>query len=538
MTDNPLYDIAVIGGGINGCGIARDAAGRGLKVFLCEAGDLGRATSSASSKLIHGGLRYLEQYAFRLVRESLRERAVLRKTAPHLVTPLRFVLPHRPGLRPAWLIRAGLLLYDSLGGRRGLPSSGRADMRAHHRDAALRAQFSTGFEYADCWVDDARLVVTVAKDARRLGATIATRARCESAARVGACWEISVRGTGAATQVRAKALVNATGPWVGHNFVVDACGAAAATTVTHAPTAPAIRLVQGSHIVVKKWYPGAHAYLLQNPDRRVVFVIPFAYGSRGSPNSGGSGDSTAPTELALIGTTEVDYRGDPAGARCTAAEADYLRATVAEYFAVNLAPGDIVWSFSGVRPLFDDGAADARKVTRDYRLVLDAGPGDGAPLLTVYGGKLTTFRRLAEAALAKLAAHFPAAGPAWTADAVLPGARPGDTAATAGAADNDTVDAALRRAYPFLPPALRARYAAAYGWEAFDMLGDAARIDDLGRHFGHGVYAREADYQTAHEWANTAEDILWRRTKLGLRFQPQQAAALEQHLAARDSGIN
>lgn len=498
-----LYDIAVIGGGINGCGIARDAAGRGLTVFLCEKSDLGAATSSASSKLIHGGLRYLEQYEFRMVREALREREILMRSAPHLVTQLRFILPHRAGLRPAWLIRAGLLLYDALGGRRGLPSSGRADLAAHHRSAALRPGFSTGFEYSDCRVDDARLVVTVAKDARRLGADIATRTRCESAARVGDCWEISVRGPGGAASVRAKALVNATGPWVGNGFIAGGDAAAAggdATGPATAPPAPAIRLVQGSHIVVKKWYAGAHAYLLQPPDRRVVFVMPFARG------------------LALIGTTEVEYRGDPAGARCTPFEADYLRAAVAEYFAVDLAPADIVWSYSGVRPLYNDGAADAREVTRDYRLALDLG-GGGAPLLTIYGGKLTTFRHLAEAAVAKLAAYFPAAGPAWTADSLLPGAR----------ADGD-LDAALRRAYAFLPAALRARYAAAYGWDAFVLLGDAASVADLGRHFGRGLYAREVDYLVAWEWAVSAEDVLWRRGKLGLGFSSGEVEGLEGYL--------
>jgi len=358
-----VYDIAVIGGGINGCGIARDAAGRGLTVFLAEAGDLARATSSASSKLIHGGLRYLEQYEFRLVREALREREVLLRSAPHLITPLRFVLPHAPGARPAWLIRAGLFLYDTLGARRRLSRSRRIDLRAHHAADALLPRFATGFEYADCWVDDARLVVTVAKDARRLGAVIATRTRCESARRVGGLWEVTVRTDDGATTLRAKALVNATGPWVGERFVVgdggvgDAGGVGDDINPRHprvplsggggdggdgdggvgdgdggddggvgddggdAGAAPAIRLVQGSHIVVRKWYAGAHAYILQNPDRRVVFVLPFL---------------SAGADLALVGTTETDYRGDPAAARITTAEIDYLRAAVSRYFAVEL----------------------------------------------------------------------------------------------------------------------------------------------------------------------------------------------------------
>ena len=507
------YDIAVIGGGINGCGIARDAAGRGLAVFLCEQADLGGGTSSASSKLIHGGLRYLEQREFKLVRDALRERETLRGSAPHLITPMRFVLPHHPGLRPAWLIRAGLLLYDLLGGKRSLSRS-RGIRLTRHSGAgggageALKAEFSSGFEYADCWVDDARLVVTVAKDARRRGATIATRTRCDSVAiaRNGGRWQIALRhADGSRSSVRAKALVNATGPWVAR-FLADNADALQPTGDNDAPR---IKLVQGSHLVVRKWYDGAHAYILQNADRRVVFVIPFQH------------------DLAIIGTTEVAFRDDPENARITPAETEYLCAAVGRYFTAAPTPDDVVWRYSGVRPLVDDGADNLREVTRDYVVRLSHGGGGGGnggdnspPIVTIYGGKLTTFRRLAEATLAKLAPYFPAAKPPWTADAVLPGG------------GGETPDA-LRATYPFLPPPLCERYLSAYGGDAFALLGNAAAIADLGTHFGHGLYETEVAYQIAHEWATDAEDILWRRTKLGLRFEPSQVAALERWLASQ-----
>jgi len=484
------YDLAVIGGGINGCGIARDAAGRGLKVLLCEAGDLGGGTSSASSKLIHGGLRYLEQFEFKLVRESLRERAVLLRSAPHLIRPLRFVLPHSAGLRPAWMIRAGLLLYDLLGARGGFARSKPVALDAHHRDARLRGEFVSGFEYADCAADDARLVVTVAKDARRRGAEILTRACCVRARRLDAHWEIELQLDGGARATRtAKALVNATGPW------------AAQFLREHAQLAPPeIKLVQGSHIVVKKWFAGPHAYILQHTDRRVIFVLPFERG------------------LAVIGTTEREYRGDPRMARITPQETAYLCAAVNRYFRIEFTPADVRWSFSGVRPLYDDGAESLREITRGYVIRLDAPPG-AAPLLNIYGGKLTTFRKLAEAAMACLAAYFPGLQPAWSAAAKLPG---GDACANAAEA--------LAASYAFVPAATRARYLAAYGGDAFAMLRGARKLADLGAHFGHGLYEIEAAYLCAHEWALRAEDILWRRGKLGLYFTRAQTAALERYL--------
>ena len=511
------YDIAVIGGGINGCGIARDAAGRDLKVFLCEQGDLGGGTSSASSKLIHGGLRYLEHSQFKLVRESLREQKTLLKIAPRLITPLRFILPHHPGLRPAWLIRAGLLLYDLLGGRRGLGlgqrlGMGRSkwrDLARHHADAALKTEFVSGFEYADCRVDDSRLVIAVAKDARRLGAKIATRTRCDSVTRAPGLWHLALRyGDGASTVVKAKALVNATGPWVARFIAANADTLGAAPTKHRAQHK--IRLVQGSHIVVKKWFPGAHAYLLQNHDHRIVFVIPFQ------------------RDLAIIGTTEVAYHGDPANARITPAEIDYLCAGVNRYFSVALAPENVIWSYSGVRPLYDDGADELGEVTRDYVLEFDEA-ADLPPMVTLYGGKLTTFRRLAEAVLAGLTPYFPDAKSPWTANSPLPGY---EISTTDGGDGDDTAEA-LRASHPFLPDALRARFSAAYGSDAQDMLAGVTTMEAMGRHFGHGLYQVEAAYQVRNEWAVSAEDILWRRTKLGLEFTPGQVATLDRWLASQ-----
>ena len=498
-----VYDIGIIGGGINGCGIARDAAGRGLKVFLCEQADLGSGASSASSKLIHGGLRYLEQYQFKLVRESLQEREILLKTAPHLIAPMRFVLPRHPTLRPAWVIRLGLLLYDALGGhlfdRRRSPWRSRwLELGPHHRNAALKSEFAEGFEYADCHTDDSRLVVAVAQDARRLGAVIATRAVCDSAARRDGGWEVRVRSTNDAppTLIKATALVNAAGPWVSRLLAANADLAGAPGQDGQAR----VKLVQGSHIVVRKWYDGEHAYLLQNRDQRMVFVIPFEH------------------DWVIIGTTEREYHGDPGQAEITRGEIEYLCDSVNRYFTVALAPEHIVWSYSGVRPLYDDGACSLGEVTRDYVIELEA--GDAAPLLTIYGGKLTTFRRLAEAATARLAPYFPAIQPPWSARAQLPG---GKTSRAEGAD-------ALAKSHPFLPSDLRARYLRAYGEQVFDMLGAVDSMAQMGQHFGHGLYQIEAVYLIRNEWAACAEDILWRRSKLGLRFTPGEAATLQRWL--------
>lgn len=476
-----LYDLLVVGGGINGTGIARDAAGRGLRVLLCEERDLAAATSSASTKLIHGGLRYLEHWAFRLVRESLAEREVLLKAAPHLVRPLRFVLPLARDVRPAWLIGLGLFLYDRLGGRRTLPASRRVQLAGEPPQLLTDACGGAGFEYSDCWVDDSRLVILNALDAVRCGAEILTRTRCRAARRQEGHWSAELEPAGgAARQVRARVLVNAAGPWV-NRFLVDAL---ARPGEAHA------RLVKGSHLVVPRLHDGEKAYLLQNDDGRVVFVIPYE------------------DRFSLIGTTELEHPSDPAVETITREEIDYLCRAVGRYFRPPPHPGAIVWSFSGLRPLFDDARTSASAVARDYRLVLDAPAGE-APLLTVYGGKITTYRRLAEEALTRLGGHWDRMGPAWTKDAVLPG---GDLEGMTP----EAFAAQLMRQAPWLPPGLARRYAGSYGSRAAFMLDGATGLEDLGQHQGDGLYEAEVRYLRDYEWARTARDILWRRSKLGL----------------------
>lgn len=496
---NYLYDIAVIGGGINGCGIARDAAGRGLKVFLCEQDDLGSGTSSASSKLIHGGLRYLEQYEFKLVRKALQERETLLKTAPHLIKPMQFILPHHSGLRSVWLIRAGLFLYDLLGGKCSLSRSKRIKLNQHH-GTLLKPEFTSGFEYTDCYTDDARLVIAVAQDAHRLGATISTQICCDSVTRSAEFWELTLRHKdGSPSVIRSKVLVNATGPWVAQFRALHADNLRLSSDTQR------IRLVQGSHIVVKKWFAGEHAYILQNDDQRIVFVIPFQQ------------------DLAIIGTTETEYLGDPATARITNDEVEYLCNLVNQYFTRTLTTEDVICSYSGVRPLYDSGADDLREITRDYVIDLDT-EADLSPMITIYGGKLTTFRRLAEATLAQLEPSFPDIKPPWTADAVLPGGEIPHT-------EMDKTLDVLTKSYPFLSLPLLSRYLSAYGSDTFDMLSAVNSIEDMGRHFGHGLYQIEVAHQIQHEWATSSEDILWRRSKLGLRFDQKQVATLDHWLA-------
>jgi glycerol-3-phosphate dehydrogenase len=483
-------DLLVVGGGINGAGIARDAAGRGLSVLLCEKGDLAGATSSASSKLIHGGLRYLEYYEFRLVREALAEREVLLRLAPHIVWPLRFVLPHDGSLRPRWLIRAGLFLYDHLGGRRTLPGTETLKLRHHRFGTPLQRRLAHGFVYSDCWVQDARLVVLNARDAAQRGARILTRTEVVDARREGGLWRAQIRQDGALREVAARALVNAAGPWV-----LDALGRAGI------PSRAALRLVKGSHIVVPKLYEGSQAYILQNDDRRIVFVIPYE------------------NHFTLIGTTDVPFEGDPAQVAIDPAETAYLCAAVSRWFARPVTPADVFWSYAGVRPLFDDAAASASAVTRDYVFDLDA---DGPPALSVFGGKITTYRRLAEHAMAKLGPFFPGAGGAWTARSPLP-----------GAAMDARHAGELCRAYPFLEPAVADRLLRAYGGDARDILGDARRAEDLGRDFGYGLTEREVDWLVREEWARSAADILWRRSKLGLHLDAGAVGALAAHLETR-----
>lgn len=501
--EDGTYDIAVIGGGINGCGIARDAAGRGLSVFLCEQGDLAGATSSASTKLIHGGLRYLEYYAFRLVREALVEREVLLRLAPHIVRPLRFVLPHHSGLRPAWLIRLGLFIYDHLGGRRILPGTRVLELSGGPFGAPLKPGLRKGFEYSDCWVDDARLVVLNAIDAAERGAEIRVRTRCRTAARVDGLWQLDMEdeGTDRRFRIRARTLVNATGPWVS-SFLEEELRLAAKGQV---------RLVKGSHIIVPKLFDHDRAYIFQESDGRVVFAIPFE------------------ADFTLIGTTEVDFRGDPGAAAIDSVEVDYLCAAANEYFTKTIAPADVVYSYSGVRPLYDDGTREAKAATRDYVLELD-GSRTEAAVLNIFGGKITTYRRLAEAALRRLRPFLPRMGNAWTAGTPLPG---GDFPIGGDA----EIAAELARTCSGLPEPVARRLARAYGTRAAGVLGRATSVEGLGRHFGAGLYEAEVRYQMQREWARTAEDVIWRRTKQGLRLSRAEVARLDEWMRDRHASV-
>ncbi|MGA6108285.1 glycerol-3-phosphate dehydrogenase [Pseudomonas solani] len=489
-----VYDLAVVGGGINGVGIAADAAGRGLSVFLCEKDDLAQHTSSASSKLIHGGLRYLEHYEFRLVREALAEREVLLAKAPHIVRPMRFVLPHRPHLRPAWMIRAGLFLYDHLGKREKLPGSRGLKFGA---GSPLKADIARGFEYSDCWVDDARLVVLNAMAARENGAHIHTRTRCVSTRRSKGLWHIHLeRADGTLLSIRARALVNAAGPWVA-KFIKD-------DLKQKSPYG--IRLIQGSHIIVPRLHDGEHAYILQNEDRRIVFAIPYL------------------ERFTLIGTTDREYQGDPAKVAISAEETAYLLDVVNRHFKQQISEKDILRTYSGVRPLCDDESDDPSAVTRDYTLSLEAHPGE-APLLSVFGGKLTTYRKLAESALAQLAPFFPNAKPSWTASQPLPGGEQMSSQAE--------LAEALCARFGWLPDSLARRWAGTYGSRTWKMLDGVQNLTDLGDHLGGGLYSREVDYLCLVEWATGLDDILWRRTKLGLFMTPGQQERLAQYLLNR-----
>lgn len=485
------YDLAVIGGGINGVGIAADAAGRGLKVFLCEKDDLAQHTSSASSKLIHGGLRYLEHYEFRLVREALAEREVLLAKAPHIVKPMRFVLPHRPHLRPAWMIRAGLFLYDHLGKRKRLGAS--RSLRFGPGNP-LKPVITRGFEYADCAVDDARLVVLNAMAAREKGAHIHTHTRCLRAQRVDGLWEVQLQqADGSQRTIRARALVNAAGPWVA-SFIKD-------DLKLDAPYG--IRLIQGSHIIVPRLYDGEHAYILQNEDQRIVFAIPYL------------------ERFTLIGTTDREYSGDPAKVAITEMETDYLLKVVNEHFNHQLSRADILHTYSGVRPLCNDESDNPSAVTRDYTLALSASDGQ-APLLSVFGGKLTTYRKLAESAMVELKPFFTHMRDSWTATAPLPG---GEHMTTVQA----LVDAVLAR-HGWLPVDIAKRWAQTYGSRVWRLLEGVNGPEDLGQSIGGGLFSREVDYLIAQEWAVEADDILWRRTKLGLFTSTAETQALTDYL--------
>ena len=490
-------DLLVVGGGVNGCGIARDAAGRGLSVLLCEQGDLAGATSSASSKLVHGGLRYLEHYEFRLVRESLAEREVLLAAAPHIIRPLRFVLPHHPGLRPAWMLRLGLFIYDHLGARKRLPPTRSVALRRDPAGRPLLARYVRGFEYSDCWVDDARLTALLAVDAAERGAQVLTRTRLERAAREDGGWRATLVGEGGrTTTVRAKAVVNAAGPWVAEALQRFGLGAERA----------AVRLVKGSHVVVPRLYDGPQAYTLQSGDGRVVFAIPYEDG------------------FTLIGTTDEPYAGDPSKVAASAQETEYLLGVAGDYFQRRLSPLDVVWSYAGVRPLHDDGQANASAVTRDYVFDLDAGP-ERAPILSVYGGKITTFRRLAEHALHDLAKVMAVPGRPWTAGAPLPG---GDIPR----GDFEAFLARMQAERPWMDAAEMRRLCRAYGTRVKALLDGASGPADLGEDLGAGLSERELDYLRTKEWARTAEDVLWRRSKLGLHMTPAQREAVARRMEA------
>lgn len=499
-----IYDLAIIGGGINGCGIARDAAGRGHSVFLCEQDDLGHGTSSASTKLIHGGLRYLEHYEFRLVREALIERETLLRAAPHIIWPMRFVLPHHASLRPRWLIRLGLFLYDHIGGRKLLPGTRSLDLSRDPAGGPLKDAYRHAFEYSDCWVDDARLVVLNAMDAAERGADIHVRTTCIRAERNDGLWTVTLKRTTDHTtfQIQARILVNAAGPWVGDVL----------SNRVDVDSRDKVRMVKGSHVVVPKMFDHDRAYIFQNPDERIVFAIPYE------------------NDFTLIGTTDQDFKGDPDDAALSDAETAYLCEAINAYFKKPLSPDDIVWSFAGVRPLYDDGATAAQEATRDYVLRLDEGDRE-APLLTLFGGKITTYRRLAEEVLEELGPFLPDRNPNWTETTSLPG---GDFAFDAV---SDQIGK-LRQSYPFLGENDARRLVRAYGTKVYDLLRDARSLSDLGESFGAGLTACEIEYLMRHEWALTSDDILWRRSKLGLHLSDDQRSRVDDWMKSRTAVEN
>ncbi|SEO17520.1 homodimeric glycerol 3-phosphate dehydrogenase (quinone) [Salinihabitans flavidus] len=516
--EDGICDLFVIGGGINGCGIARDAAGRGLSVTLAERGDLASATSSASTKLFHGGLRYLEYFEIRLVREALKERETLLRAMPHIAWPMRFVLPLHPGMRfdtstpaarflsrlmpwmrgrrPAWMIRLGLFLYDHLGGRKILPGTTTRDLRSGPEGAPLKDAFTRAFEYSDCWVEDSRLVVLNARDAAVRGADILVRHEVTGAVPEAGIWRVTLRetGTGAECTVRARMLINAAGPWAGE-VIASRLGI---------DTGASVRLVRGSHIVTRRLFDHDKSYFFQGRDGRIIFVIPYE------------------GEFTLIGTTDEDHPDPSVPPVCTEAEQDYLCAFASEYFRVPVRREDIVWTYSGVRPLYDDGTRSATAATRDYTLTVEE--AGGAPVLNVFGGKITTYRRLAESALEKVANHFPGLPGRWTAGVPLPG---GDFAVDGAGA----LMARLRGDYPFVTESWARRLIRAYGTEAWAVLGQAGSARDLGRDFGATLTEREVTWLMTREYAREADDVLWRRGKLGLRLSAEEAAALEAWMA-------
>lgn len=497
-----LTDLLIVGGGINGAGIARDAVGRGLSVVLCEQGDLAGYTSSASTKLIHGGLRYLEYYEFRLVREALFERERLLESAPHIIWPLRFILPHEKGIRPAWFVRLGLFLYDHLAPRRKLPGTKGIKLTRHPAGQALKPGFDTAFVYSDCWVEDSRMVALNALDACERGADIRVRTKLVSARRDRGGWVAQLQNmeTGETSEVHAKVIVNAGGP-----FVADVLNAKLGLNTTKS-----VRLVKGSHIVVPRLFDTEEAFILQNNDKRIVFAIPYQ------------------GKFTLVGTTDIPVESVP-DKKVTISddEIQYLCDVVNRFFKREVTPAEVVWTYSGVRPLFDDGSVNASAVTRDYVFDLDAPQGQ-APVLSIFGGKITTFRKLAEHALDELKGYFPAMKPAWTEKAKMPGGDMPD-------ADFDRFFATVRQRWPFLPEALALRLARAYGTRLDELLGSARSMTDLGEDFGAGLTAAEVDYLMRREWARSAEDILWRRSKLGLHVPADAPARIDAYIAKRSA---
>ncbi len=514
------FDLLVIGGGINGCGIARDAAGRGLNVALAEMNDVGSATSASSTKLFHGGLRYLEYFEFRLVREALIERETLLRAMPHIAWPMRFVLPYHKsmrfdattptskllsrmmpwmkGRRPAWLIRLGLFLYDNLGGREILPGTSKLDLKTSVEGRGLTSKFAKAYEYSDCWIEDSRLVVLNARDAEARGAKIMAGHKVTSTDVVDGVWHVTLRdmASGKEQTVTAGMVINAAGPWVG-----DVLRGTLRSNVTSG-----VRLVRGSHIITKRLFDHDKCYFLQGTDGRIIFAIPYE------------------TDFTLIGTTDADHADPDTKPECSDEERDYLIQFVNQYLANPISTDDVVWSYSGVRPLYDDGASSATAATRDYVLQLDR--SCGAPALNVFGGKITTYRRLAESALEKVAEVFPQVGAPWTAGVALPGG-------------NFPVDgvpllvADLRKRLPFLTQRWALRLVRAYGTEVAELLAGVTTQDDLGKDFGATLSAREVCWLMDKEYARTAADVVWRRSKLGLRMNEEQIALLDQWMSAR-----
>lgn len=488
-----IHDLFVIGGGINGTSIARDAQGRGISTFLAEQNDLASGTSSASTKLIHGGLRYLEHYEFKLVRHALMEREVLLNSAPHIIWPLRFVLPHHSGLRPRALIRLGLFLYDHLGGRKILPATRSVDLRRDATGEPLKSEFTRGYEYSDCWVEDARLVVLFARDAANRGAVIRPRTKVISARREAGIWAIDIESKGKREQVKARVIVNAAGPWVSQIL----------SGVIGRNNPDKIRMVKGSHLVVDKLYDHDRCYIFQNADGRICFAIPYEY------------------NYTLIGTTDEDHKGDPGNPQISHAESDYMLKAVSEYFKKPVTHENIRWAYSGIRPLYDDGASKAQEATRDYVLKLDH-PDGGAPVLSVFGGKITTSRVLGETVVQQLCQFFPNASGDWTTTSKLPGGH-----FNFGDVSKNIAD--LQRKYSFMKPHEILRLFRAYGSETDELLSGAKNLNDMGRMFGP-LSEREINYLQTREWAETADDILWRRSKLGLHMQPEDQGALLDYL--------